>query len=325
MGDFLQTRYREITLSAVVFGVLVGAVMNAAITYAGLKIGFTLGGSAIAAVLGFGVLRGLLRRGTILETNIGQTVASAVNTSNSGVIFTVPVLFLTGHDMVAGSADFWLITLACSAGAVLGAALIIPLRKQMIDIERLRFPTGTAVASILKSPGAGPAKAIVLLAGIAVGMAIFFPTQLGLLKIGALGGHGLSHLPVVGIEADLAHGFVDDETVDVGKLVGLPSEMQLVFAIAPFALGAGYLTGRAGLYVLAGGLLAFFVITPLAFRMEWMPATVTADAAAQYGYGAYNRPLGIGLLLGGGLMGILAALPAIVQACRSVGDARRVS
>ena len=146
VGDIFQTRYREVTVSAILFAIGIGIVMNAAITYAGLKIGFTIGGSAIAAVLGFGVLRGVLRRGSILETNIAQTCASAVNTSNAGIIFTVPVLFLLGLPLAADSADFWLITLAAVGGSILGAAFIIPLRKQMIEIDRLRFPTGTGVA-----------------------------------------------------------------------------------------------------------------------------------------------------------------------------------
>ena len=90
------TGYREVTPLAIAFGILIGVVMNAAITYTGLKIGFTLGGSAIAAVLGWGVLRGLFQKGSILEINIAQTIASSVNTSNSGVIFTVPALFLLG-------------------------------------------------------------------------------------------------------------------------------------------------------------------------------------------------------------------------------------
>ena len=60
--------YREVTVAAVAYGVIFGAIMNAAITYMGLKIGFTLGGGSIAAVVGFGVLRGILRRGSILET-----------------------------------------------------------------------------------------------------------------------------------------------------------------------------------------------------------------------------------------------------------------
>ncbi|MXW36114.1 MAG: hypothetical protein F4Z60_11725, partial [Chloroflexi bacterium] len=106
--DVFQTRYREATASAILFAIVIGVVMNAAITYAGLKIGFTITGSAIAAVLGFGVLRGVLRRGSILETNTAQTCASAVNISNSGIIFTVPVLFLLGLPLAAGGADFWL-------------------------------------------------------------------------------------------------------------------------------------------------------------------------------------------------------------------------
>ena len=159
--------YRELTFSAVTFAIAIGVVMNAAITYAGLKIGFTLVGSAIAAVLAFAVLRGVLRQGSILEVNIAQTVASAVNTSNAGVIFTVPVLFLVGYELTIGSAEFWIIALACTAGSIMGVAFIIPLRKQMLDVERLRFPSGTAVASILKSPGAGVAKALVLIAGMA--------------------------------------------------------------------------------------------------------------------------------------------------------------
>ena len=144
------TKYREVTFAAVATGLLIGVVMNAAITYSGLKIGFTLGGSAIAAVVGWGVLRGLLRKGSIVENNICQTIASSVNTSNSGVIFTVPVLFLLGIEL-----DFWLLAAACAAGAILGVAFIIPTRKQMVDLERLRFPTGTAVAAVLRSPGEG--------------------------------------------------------------------------------------------------------------------------------------------------------------------------
>ena len=315
-----QSRYREVTCSAIIFGVVAGTVMNAAITYAGLKLGFTIGGSAIAAVLGFGVLRGMLGRGTILETNVAQTIASAVNTSNSGIIFTVPVLFLIGYELTITSLDFWFITLAGVAGAVLGTAFIIPLRKQMIDIERLRFPTGTAVASILKSPGAGPAKAVVLVVGIVVGMLIFIPTQFETLGWG----EGLSHLPFLGTESKPAAGFVDDESVNAGKLLGLPRQFELIFAIAPFALGAGYLTGRAGLYVLAGGILAYFFLTPVAFAWGWMPETVTAEQAPSFGFGAFNRPLGIGVLLGGAMMGVVFSLPAIREALKSIMAAGKV-
>ena len=308
--DIFQTRYREATASAIVFAIVIGVVMNAAITYAGLKIGFTIGGSAIAAVLGFGVLRGVLRRGSILETNIAQTCASAVNISNSGIIFTVPVLFLLGLPLAADSGDFWLITLAAVGGAILGTAFIIPLRKQMIEIDRLRFPTGTGVAAILKSPGAGPRKAVVLLGGIAAGAAVYWfvaAEQLGFASYGSLG------IEVLAADA-----------LDAGRLLSFPPQLELIFGIAPFALGAGYITGRPGLFVLAGGILAYHVLTPLAFSMGWMPQSVAAHEAPAYGFSAFNRPLGIGLLLGGAMMGIVMSLPAIREALKSVAAAGRV-
>ncbi len=492
-------KYREVTVSAIVFGILVGIVMNAAITYAGLKIGFTIGGSAIAAVLGFGVLRGLLRRGTILETNIGQTVASAVNTSNSGVIFTVPVLLLIGYKLDWMSVDFWLITLACVAGSMLGTAFIIPLRKQMIDIERLRFPSATGVATILKSPGAGLKKTVVLLLGILLGALIYLPAGLPAIQtavpldeitesnqrsldeliarvdaeanptagdvegkpldlldkliynerldvataqatrdaagwirserapeeIVSRGGllsqarnerkllaekiKSLSVCPVepglqdeilvlkskiAAIEESLATspgseypdemllaldhivtdgtpwgelaqtingwaakplwGYADlgarlpqyydrdgslaesvdrdgnnrsdlivtDSSVDVGRVLGLPGEFQLIFAIAPFALGAGFITGRPGLMVLAGGILAFFVINPFVYNAGYLPPGTAAHDAPGVAFGLFDRPLGIGLLLGGALMGVVAAFPAIVAALKSIGSAK---
>jgi uncharacterized oligopeptide transporter (OPT) family protein len=489
-----RRKYREVTLAAILFGVVVGAIMNAAITYAGLKIGFTIVGSSIAAVLGFGVLRGVLRKGSILEVNIAQTVGSAVNTPNSGVIFTVPVLFLLGIPLVSGTSpnlNFVLLTIACVAGAVLGCAFIVPLRKQMLDIERLRFPSAVAVATILKSPGAGAKKAVMLVVGIVIASIIAVPAQMpqiggeapieeldqlrydekitdqdilltnlihGWITAGhaptelirhgearaelkqarrkidelqsaradcqevidarraadmvvkrveatreaslaainaglttgsvgqpALKGYpdvlpdralavtigedgatwdglrsrkagwaakpmwGYSDLglrmdeqidaeagtvdfgfngygqadPVMTVKVDRDRGgrpdlIVDNENIDAGRIFGLPDHMELLFAIAPFALGAGYLTGRAGLFVLAGGVIAYLFLNPVMYTMGWMPETITAHEAANFGYKNINRPLGIGLLLGGAMMGIVASLPAIKEAFKSM-------
>jgi uncharacterized oligopeptide transporter (OPT) family protein len=451
--------YREVTLAAIVFGILIGGVMNAAITYAGLKIGFTIVGSAIAAVLGFGVLRGLLRRGSILETNIGQTIASAVNTTNAGIIFTVPVLMMLAHREGKGNPvqfdnpDFWWITLACIGGALLGVVFIVPLRKQMLDLERLRFPSATAVAAILKSPGAGTAKSIVLVVGALIGAAIYLPAGLPGIRVEAeierldrhveldriseadaalartidgwisagrippeLVRRGMfleaaidareSDQPSEAVDALTAQidalpaeiraypqqlaqaafrvstgeatieslrsrhngwparplpGYKDlgirlgderhadpppgdpsplsarvdrdrdgrpdlvvtHDKIDVGRMLRLPDDFQLIFAIAPFAIGAGYLTGRAGLVVLTGGLLAYMVLNPMAFRSGWMPETTLPFQAPDFGLFAFNRPLGIGLLLGGALMGVLAALPAMREAVKSLARSGR--
>jgi len=186
-ADLFQRDYPEVSLSTIIFGIVVDVIMNAAITYAGLKIGFTIVGSSIAAVLGFGILRGLLRRGSILEVNVGQTIASAVNGPCSGVIFTVPVLFLIGVPLVTrtGSPNttFWLLTISAVAGSVLGVAFIIPLRKQMIDIERLRFPSAMAVGAILKSPGAGAKKSIILVVSIIVAALLNAPAVMPQIRL----------------------------------------------------------------------------------------------------------------------------------------------
>ena len=102
--------YREVTPAAMVTGLLIGIGMTATFTYAGMTLGFSTSGSTVAAILGWGVLRGLLRRGTIVENNIVQTIASSLNTTAGGVVFTVPVLFLLpGWNSISGrrSAPAW--------------------------------------------------------------------------------------------------------------------------------------------------------------------------------------------------------------------------
>ena len=132
---------------------------------------------------------------------------------------------------------------------------------------------------------------------------------------------------VLTVEVDRDRGgrpdlVVDNTNIDAGRLLGFPDEMELLFAIAPFALGAGYLTGRAGLFVLAGGVLAYLVLNPILFGMGFMPDSVDAQHAAAHGYEAINRPLGIGLLLGGALAGVAASFPAIREALKSIAASK---
>ena len=89
-----ETVYREVTFAAVALGIVQGILMTMAFVYSGLKLGFTLGGSTVAAIMGFTVLKGVLGKGTILENNINQTIASGINIAGSGVIFTLPGQFI---------------------------------------------------------------------------------------------------------------------------------------------------------------------------------------------------------------------------------------
>ena len=143
------------------------------IGYAALILGFSIEGSELAAILGFGILRGMLRRKSIIENNIVQTIASGVNGASSGMMFSVPAIFLLGY---GDRFDPVILTFGCIAGAFLGIAFIIPLRKHMIDYERLTYPGGVAVATILKSPGAGVRKALVLVVAALVSAGVYLVT-----------------------------------------------------------------------------------------------------------------------------------------------------
>ena len=288
--------YREVTPATMILGVLVGALLTAGMTYAGLTIGFVVPASAIAAILGWGLLRGVLRRGSIVENNINQTVASAINTTAAGVIFTYPALFL----MDGVEFNSLAIALSAIAGAFLGTLFIIPLRKQMIDLERLRFPGGIAVAEVLKSPGAGARKAKLL--GISTALAL-----------------------AIGL---IAHAGYIPAKVDIGKMLGMPAYVPNAWALSLLSVGVGYISGKPGLVVLAGGLLANWVIAPLVVSLEWVaPPEGTppakADAAlAGLIYGKITRPLGIGFLIGGALAGVALAAPMMKAAFQSLRGAK---
>lgn len=292
--DVFDSAYPEVTPASFAVGVAIGVLMTASFSYAALVLGFSTNGSTVAAILGWGTLKLLLRRGTIVESNIVQTVASGINTTTAGVIFTVPVLLIRGSDF-----NVWWVGAACVAGAIMGVGFIIPLRKQMIDIDRLRFPSGTAVASILKAPSEGARKSRLLLWGALVSGLVYVATQLT--KLG---------LPF-GLPA----------TVDVGAALGLPPYVENVWALSLLGAGIGFIAGRNGLFVLAGGVLAYWVLTPLVVNLGWAPQGLSGHAVASYVHSHMTRPLGIGMLVGGSLMGVVLALPAIGAAFRSMRQA----
>lgn len=281
-----ETEYREITAPAIILGIIQGICMTAAFVYAGLKLGFTLAGSTIAAILGFAVLKGIMRKGTIIENNINQTIASGINIAGSGVIFTLPVLFLMGKEFRPLP-----MILAAVAGSLMGITVIIPLRKQMIDLERLRFPSGTAVAAILRSPGAGVEKALLL-----------------------LGGFILSMLTVMLIK----NGYIPAEFA-LGEKLNLPVYTQTAIAISLMNIGAGLLAGRGGLPFALGGALAYWVMAPMAVSLGMTPDTgMEPEKLKNFVYLNMLRPLGIGMLIGGALMGVVKAFPAVKAAFKTL-------
>jgi len=287
--------YPELTWTSVVVGYAIGIIIAVSIGYACLILGFSIEGSELAAILGFGILRGLLGRHSMVENNINQTIASAVNGASSGMMFTVPALYILQHP------DFnpVLMVFACIAGGVLGIAFIIPLRKQMIDFERLTYPGGVAVATILKSPGAGMHKAMLMLVGVALSGSVHFGSQL-----------------------------FQFETWDLGSLVGLPEYVNGIWLVSLMTIGVGFIAGKGGLSFIVGGYVCWWILAPLLNGLGKMP-TEEILVASDMGLTSYLRlelfrPVGIGMLIGGAFTGIVLAFPLMISAINAMRTASKL-
>ncbi len=284
--------YPELTWVALITGWFLGVIIAVAIGYAALILGFSIEGSELAAILGFGILRGLLGRKSIVENNIVQTIASGVNGASSGMMFSVPALFLLGF---GDRFDPVLLTFGCIAGAFMGIAFIIPLRKHMIDYERLTYPGGVAVATILKSPGAGVRKAVFLVIAAVISALVHFATiQTG----------------------------VDDWNVGGG--LGLPDYMNGIWYLSLMTVGVGFIAGRGGIAFIIGGFVAYWFLSPMLAVTGSFPADAAGGDPGLMRVLLY-RPLGIGMLIGGAIMGVILAFPLIVSAIRSMQKAAGVS
>ena len=297
-------KYPELSFIGVAMGALQGVIMTASFVYIALKLGFGLAGSTVAAILGFVMLRGVLKRRSIVENNINQTVASGINTASAGVVFTLPALMLLSVDDPS-LRDFPIgpLILSAMAGSLMGIVLIIPLRKQMIEFERLRFPSGVAVGTLLRSPGEGLSQGLILVAGAALAALLTVLVNAGMVM----------------------------EEVEVGHLLHLPIWVPVALYISAANVGAGLLSGKGGLPFALGGVLAWWIVSPIAVTQGWVPSPAelsgeTLDGVL-YGevYAQMLRPLGIGMLIGGALAGIFSALPAVRGAIMSIGAAAKLA
>ncbi len=286
--------YPELTWVAVIVGWILGVIIAVSIGYAALILGFSIEGSELAAILGFGILRGILRRRSIIENNIVQTIASGVNGASSGMMFSIPAIFLLGY---GDRFDPVILTFGCIAGAFLGIAFIVPLRKHMIDYERLTYPGGVAVATILKSPGAGVRKAIILVAAALI----------------SAGVHAMT------IRTGVSNW-------DVGALIGMPEFMNGIWYLSLMTIGVGFIAGRGGIAFIVGGFVAYWFLSPMlaatgSFPLDEAGQVISSPEPLRL---MLYRPLGIGMLIGGAIMGVILAAPLILSAVRSMQKAAEV-
>ena len=284
----------ELTVRAVVLGMVLSAAFGMVNAYLALKVGLTASASIPAAVLSMAVLRGIMGRGTILENNVVQTTASSGDSLAAGIAFTVPALLFLGYD----PSGFRIFLLAATAG-LLGVLMLIPLRHELTiaEHERLPFPEGTACATVLIAGDRGRAAARPVFIGIALGAAYQF----------------------------VSRGF---QLWNQAVFVSVASLHKLSFGaeLTPLFLGVGYLVGaRIAGIMLAGGLLAWTVLIPLfdtiagtaAGSMLGLPPDL-ASQGAQAIWSTQVRFVGAGAVACGGVWSIARALPVMWRGIRSL-------
>ncbi|MDP6528832.1 MAG: oligopeptide transporter, OPT family [Gemmatimonadota bacterium] len=284
---------REFTAKAALIGILVGIVFGTANAYLGLKVGLTVSASIPAAVIGVAVF-GVLRRGTILETNIVQTIGSAGESLAAGVIFTLPVLFLWGL-----APGFWPIFPLALLGGLLGVLFMIPLRRYLIVREhgRLTYPEGTACAEVLVASQAGGSQARQLFAGMGVGALYMAATKF------------LRLWP---------------EEPDV-QIHGSGYRTSFGGSLSPELLGVGFIIGpRIAAVMLAGGVVGWGVLIPLIYLFgDSVNAPVAPETTALIRdmgpfeiWSRYLRYIGAGGVAFGGLFTLVKSSPVIVRSFR---------
>jgi putative OPT family oligopeptide transporter len=268
-------------------------IFGAANAYLGLKVGLTVSASIPAAVIGVAVFR-LLRRGTLLETNIVQTIGSAGESLAAGVIFTLPVLFLWEL-----SPGFWPIFPLAMIGGLLGVLFMIPLRRFLIVREhgRLTYPEGTACAEVIVASQAGGNQAKLLFSGM---------------------GWGALYMAA----AKLFHLWPEEPDVVVNK-----GSYRTSFggSLSPELLGVGFIIGpKVSAVMLAGGIVGWGVIIPLIYLFgDAVAGPVAPEKTALIRdmdsftiWSRYLRYIGAGGVAFGGLFTLLKSTPVIVSSFR---------
>ena len=272
----------EVTPRAVILGVLIGAVMGVANVYLGLFAGMTVSASIPAAVISMGILRGLMRDGTVLENNIVQTIASAGESLAAGIIFTMPALVIAG---VWTDFDFLVTTLVAITGGLLGVLFMIPLRKPMIvEDDELTYPEGVACAQVLRAGEEGGS-----------GLKLVF----GALGLGALIKLGTDAFSIIAGEIKKSF-FLAQGHFTLG-----------IFA-APALIGVGFIVGvNIAILVFLGGAISWLMAGPVLSAMDFANVLAEEDVAAALKPNL--RMLGVGAMVVGGLWSILMIRKGIVR------------
>ncbi len=285
----------ELTVTSIIMGVLLAVVFGAANAYLGLRVGMTVSASIPAAVIAMGVIRIIMRRNSILESNIVQTAGSAGESLAAGAIFTLPALFLWAAEGKMDKPGILEITLIALIGGLLGVFFMVPLRNALIVKEHatLPYPEGTACAEVLLAGEKGGANATTVFAGM--GFAALFKFIIDGLKV------------VAGEVSYTIKGF----------------KGTIGTQIYPAVMSVGYICGaRISSYMFAGGILSWMVLIPLIVLfgensilypgVDQTIGEMFAEGGASAIWSSYIRYIGAGALAAGGIISLIKSLPLIV-------------
>lgn len=289
----------EFTVTSIVMGILLAIIFGAANAYLGLRVGMTVSASIPAAVIAMGVIRVIMKKNSILESNLVQTIGSAGESLAAGAIFTLPTLFLWAAEGKMEKPGLISITLIALLGGLLGVFFMIPLRNALIVKEHgvLPYPEGTACAEVLLAGEEGGANASTVFAGMGFAAAFKFIID------------GIKAVPG---EVSL-------------KIKGFAGEIGT--QIYPAVMSVGYICGpRISSYMFSGGVLSWLVLIPLIVLfgeniVMYPSATQTigeiyAASGASGIWSNYIRYIGAGALAAGGIISLIKSLPLIVRTFR---------
>lgn len=285
----------EITVTSIIMGILLAVIFGAANAYLGLRVGMTVSASIPAAVISMGVIRVLMRKNSILESNIVQTIGSAGESLAAGAIFTLPALFLWAAEGKTDKPGLLEITLIALIGGLLGVFFMVPLRNALIVKEHgvLPYPEGTACAKVLLAGEKGGANSSTVFAGM--GFAAIFKFIIDGLKLVA-----------------------GEITLTVKGFAG-----AIGTQIYPAVMSVGYICGaKIASFMFAGGALSWLVIIPLIVLfgkdIVLYPGSVPIGEMYEAGgasaiWSSYIRYIGAGALAAGGIISLIKSLPLIVK------------
>ena len=287
----------ELTVTSIIMGVLLAVIFGAANAYLGLRVGMTVSASIPAAVISMGVIRIIMRKNSILESNMVQTIGSAGESLAAGAIFTMPALFLWAEEGLCSMPSLVEITLIALCGGVLGVLFMVPLRNALIvkEHQTLLYPEGTACADVLLAGEEGGANASTVFTGM--GLAAVFKFIVDGLKV---------------IPADVSAAFKSFKG-------------EIGMEVYPALLGVGYIVGpKIASYMFVGSVFGWLVIIPLICLFgpdTWLyPAKAGTTIAQLYAGGGaaaiwstYVKYIGAGAIATGGIISLIKSLPLIVK------------